>query len=69
MIEIRGFDFDDGNRKHLGPHDIDDNLVWEIFLGEPRFAVNPPRGEVRFTPDDRPLDNWEVLDDRSSRGR
>lgn len=41
-MDVRGFEFDDRNRAHLARREIDDNLILELFLGEPRFAENPP---------------------------
>jgi hypothetical protein len=43
VARISTFDFDGANREHLARHEIEDNLIWEVFLGEPRFFVNPPR--------------------------
>lgn len=43
MIEIAGFEFDDDNRRHLRDRGrIDENLITEVWAGDPVFAVNPP---------------------------
>lgn len=42
MEEITDWEFDVHNRAHLARHNIDDNLVMEVFLDRPCFAVNPP---------------------------
>lgn len=41
--EIREFEFDDRNLRHLASHEIDANLVLDILTGEPVIAVNEPR--------------------------
>ena len=42
-MNVLGFEFDEHNLVHLARHGIAANLVWDVFLGSPRFFVNPPR--------------------------
>lgn len=41
-IRIRGWDFDERNRAHLARHEIDDNLVWDVWAGNPILVPNKP---------------------------
>jgi hypothetical protein len=52
---VRDFEFDDGNRGHLAAKGIDDNLVWDVWGGEPRY--------LRDTRPDKSGSHWMVGQD------
>ncbi|MFN0146362.1 MAG: hypothetical protein ACKVT1_07625 [Dehalococcoidia bacterium] len=37
MDEISGLEFDARNLEHLARHGVDATLVWDVFLGDPKF--------------------------------
>jgi uncharacterized DUF497 family protein len=40
--QIRDWEFDERNRDHLARHGIDDNLVWDVWAGNPILVPNKP---------------------------
>lgn len=41
-VEIRGFEFDARNLDHMAKHGADENVVWDVWSGEPRCFPNRP---------------------------
>lgn len=41
-VAIESFEFDQRNLQHLLRHGLDDNLIWDVWAGEPRVFTNRP---------------------------
>ena len=41
-VDVRDWEFDERNRAHLARHGIDDNLVWDVWAGNPMLVPNKP---------------------------
>lgn len=39
-VEIHGFEFDAANIAHLARHEIDENLVWDVWADRPVVVLN-----------------------------